>query len=240
MLNHFTFKQCRARFRIADGYDNNNEIITDGDIADLPNIKFLRHGNLKTVITGCQFHFHSTARGNFTIVAAASKSVVHVGPHTRCNADIRLWRNPRVSIGAHTTINQARLVADNSDITIKEDCMFSDDIIVQSADQHGLIDLETMQFSNGARRKIVIGEHVWIGRRSILMPDIEIGAGSVVGAGSTVTKSATSCSYLVGVPAKSVRRNASWTRMPNQINQREERFFERMRTNNAAQKELAQ
>nr|WP_157385524.1 DapH/DapD/GlmU-related protein [Mesorhizobium sp. STM 4661] len=33
-----------------------------------------------------------------------------------------------------------------------------------------------------------IGNDVWIGRRAIIMPGIEIGDGAVVGAGAIVTK----------------------------------------------------
>lgn len=228
-MNVFTFAQARAHFEIAEGFDDDNEIHTDGALSDLPRMKFRRHGPLALVVKGCRFHVHSSATGNVSFFAGQHNAVVKIGPNTRLNTDIRLWRSARVVIGAHTTINQARLVSDNSDIHIGNDCMFSDDILIQSADQHGLIDLDSMEFSNAHRRKIVIGDHVWVGRRSVVMPDVEVGHGSVIGTGSIVTKSAGDCCYLVGVPARAVRERASWTRLPGRANPREEAFFERMK-----------
>ena len=218
-----------AGIEIEDGYGDDNEIVTDAPLADLPRLRFRRHGPMAREVTGGRFEIHATARGGVQIFAAQPKPRVVIGPGTRLNADLRLWRDASVSIGANTTVNQARMVADNSDIVIGPDCMFSDDILVQSADQHGLIDLGTLEFTNSHRRRIAIGEHVWVGRRSIVMPDVEIGAGSVVGTGSIVTKDAPACCYLVGVPARPVREGASWTRLPRKASERESAFFERMR-----------
>lgn len=226
----FTFSECRELFKVDPTFADNNQIETDGTLTDLPNLIFKRHGPISKAVENCRFHIHSTARGAISFHVAHSESIVEIGRNTRLNVNIRLWRKPKVVIGDFTTINQARFVADDSEIIVGSDCMFSDEILVQSADQHGLIDLKSMEFTNGHRRKTIIGDHVWIGRRSTLMPDVEIGQGSVVGAGSIVTKNAGPCSYIVGVPAKTVRENASWTRLPDQINNREESFFASVRS----------
>lgn len=104
--------------------------------------------------------------------------------------------------------------------------MFSDGVLLQSADQHGLVDIDSMQFINSHRRHITIGDHVWLGRRSTVMPDVMIGSGSVLGSGAIATKSAGKFCYLVGIPARPVRERASWTRNPTRANQRETAFFE--------------
>ncbi len=53
---------------------------------------------------------------------------------------------------------------------------------------------------------IVIGDHVWIGANAIILPGVTIGNGSVVGAGSVVTKSLPYDSVAVGTPARVVSR----------------------------------
>lgn len=49
---------------------------------------------------------------------------------------------------------------------------------------------------------IVIDEDCWIGAGSILLPNIHIGRGTVVGAGAVVTKDTLPYSVVAGVPAK--------------------------------------
>ncbi|WP_158250472.1 DapH/DapD/GlmU-related protein [Aquimarina sp. I32.4] len=50
--------------------------------------------------------------------------------------------------------------------------------------------------------EVVIEDNVWIGMRSIIMPGVTIGEGSIVGAGSLVTKDIPKLSIVGGNPAK--------------------------------------
>jgi len=51
---------------------------------------------------------------------------------------------------------------------------------------------------------IVIGDHVWIGTRAMLLQGVEIGEGAVVGAGSVVTKDVPPYTVVAGVPARKI------------------------------------
>ncbi|MBZ4646302.1 MAG: galactoside-O-acetyltransferase, partial [Clostridia bacterium] len=44
----------------------------------------------------------------------------------------------------------------------------------------------------------------WIGAGAIIMPDVHIGEGSVVGAGSVVTKDVGPFTIVAGVPARKI------------------------------------
>lgn len=57
-----------------------------------------------------------------------------------------------------------------------------------------------------ARDKIEIGRDVWIGASSVILGGISIGEGSVVGAGSVVTRDVPEYSIAVGNPARVVGR----------------------------------
>ncbi|HJD76131.1 MAG TPA: sugar O-acetyltransferase, partial [Bacteroides reticulotermitis] len=50
-----------------------------------------------------------------------------------------------------------------------------------------------------------IGENVWIGSGSVIVPGVTIGENSVVGAGSVVTKDVPANTIVAGAPAKSIR-----------------------------------
>ncbi len=228
-MRNISFSECRDYLNIPDGFSDDNLLITDGELHELPKLKFVRHGNVNKVVSGCRFEIPSSTKGNIAIFVSGDKSTIKIGQNTRLIVNFRMWRSPNIEIGDLVTINNARLVSDNSDITVGRDCMFSDEILIQSSDQHGLVDLETDEIFNSHRRRIEIGEHVWVGRGVTVMPDVKIGAGTVLGTGSIVTKDMPVCSIVVGVPAKTVRSRSSWTRLPQSIAPVEREFFDRMR-----------
>lgn len=64
-------------------------------------------------------------------------------------------------------------------------------------------------FGSGHEKSpVVIGEDVWIGANVIVLPGVSIGDGSVIAAGSVVTKNVPEYSIVAGVPARVVRNRA--------------------------------
>lgn len=55
-------------------------------------------------------------------------------------------------------------------------------------------------------KEIHIGEDCWIGGNVVILPGVNIGRGSVVGAGSVVTKSVPDFTVVAGNPAKVLRK----------------------------------
>ena len=53
--------------------------------------------------------------------------------------------------------------------------------------------------------KIIVEDYVFIGPRSILLPGVTIGYGSIVAAGSVVTKSVAPHTVVAGVPAAKIK-----------------------------------
>lgn len=53
--------------------------------------------------------------------------------------------------------------------------------------------------------KVTIGNDVWIGMRSVIMPGVNIGNGAVVGAGAVVTKDVPDYAIVGGVPARVIK-----------------------------------
>jgi acetyltransferase-like isoleucine patch superfamily enzyme len=56
----------------------------------------------------------------------------------------------------------------------------------------------------GLDSKIIIGDDVWIGYGSIILSGVKIGSGSIIAAGSIVTKDVEPYCIYIGVPARKV------------------------------------
>ena len=53
--------------------------------------------------------------------------------------------------------------------------------------------------------RVIIGNDIWIGMRSIIMPGVKIGNGAVIGAGAVVTKDVPDYAIVGGVPARIIK-----------------------------------
>ena len=62
---------------------------------------------------------------------------------------------------------------------------------------------------------VLIEPAVWIGEAAKILKGVVIGFGAIVGAGSIVTKDVARNSLVAGVPARVIRNNVGWTRVPN-------------------------
>ncbi|WP_028975258.1 chloramphenicol acetyltransferase [Spirochaeta cellobiosiphila] len=80
----------------------------------------------------------------------------------------------------------------------------------------GLRDTNDDTFFQKRRERITtIGHDSWIGHGAIILPEINIGIGSVIGAGSVVTKDVPPYGIVVGNPARFIRHRFD----PSQIEQ---------------------
>lgn len=128
--------------------------------------------------------------------------------------------NNRVEIGPDAQFcgNTHLAAIEGTQIHVGRDCLFSSEIHITTGDSHSILDL-----SKGIRvnpsRAIYIGDHVWIGKRAILLKGSHIADHSVVGAGSVVTSQhrESSCA-LAGNPARVIKTGVDWEykRLPMQ------------------------
>ncbi|MDF1515350.1 MAG: DapH/DapD/GlmU-related protein, partial [Anaerolineae bacterium] len=60
-----------------------------------------------------------------------------------------------------------------------------------------------------SRQGIVIEDNCWIGGHAVILDGVRIGSGSVIGAGSVITKDIPANSFVVGNPARVIRERTS-------------------------------
>jgi maltose O-acetyltransferase len=109
----------------------------------------------------------------------------------------------QTTVGARTFANFGLVVLDVATVTIGDDVQLGPHVQLLTA---------THPVEPGPRRDkweaaqpIVIGDNVWLGGGVIVCPGVTIGADTVVGAGSVVTRDLPAGIVAVGSPARPVR-----------------------------------
>jgi acetyltransferase-like isoleucine patch superfamily enzyme len=88
-------------------------------------------------------------------------------------------------------------------ISIGDDVAIADYVIIRDHDGHEITD------GRLSKAPIVIGSHVWIGMRAVILKGVTIGDGAIIGAGAIVTKNVAANTLVVGPPA-GFKRQAHW------------------------------
>jgi acetyltransferase-like isoleucine patch superfamily enzyme len=123
---------------------------------------------------------------------------------------VRVGTEGSFTIGSRTEINAECLVICRREITIGSDCALGWGITILDSDLHPIADTED-ELPDGPRSAPVrIGDRVWIGAESMILPGVTIGDGAVVAARSVVTKDVPAGALAAGHPAKVVRDRVAW------------------------------
>ena len=110
-----------------------------------------------------------------------------------------------LTIGDNSAIGAYSFLGAQGGITIGENVIMGPRVGLH-AENH-LYDDPTIPIRlQGERRQgIVIEDNCWIGASSIILDGVQIGYGSVIAAGSVVTKNVAPYSVMAGVPARLIR-----------------------------------
>lgn len=101
-------------------------------------------------------------------------------------------------IGDRTEIHAGESVTIGNNVNISWDCNILD------RDYHGF-ESETERIA-----PVTIGDNVWIGCGCFILKGVTIGEGSVVAAGSVVTKDVPEKCLVAGNPARVIKENVWW------------------------------
>ena len=124
-------------------------------------------------------------------------------------------KNVNVEKGADFGDGSGIVIGDNSGIgvncsihgplTIGDNVMMGPEVVILTS-SHNFDNIYIPMLKLGSSIKsVVIGNDVWIGTRSIILPGVKIGNGVIIGAGAVVTKDIPDYAIVGGVPAKVIR-----------------------------------
>lgn len=122
----------------------------------------------------------------------------YIEPPLRAN-----WGGKNVHFGNGVYANFNLTLVDDGDIFVGNNVMFAPNVVIASATHPIHPELRRKQAQYNL--PIHIGNNVWIGANSVILPGVNIGDNSVIGAGSIVTKDIPSNVVAVGNPCRVLR-----------------------------------
>lgn len=91
--------------------------------------------------------------------------------------------------------------------------MFSGEVVFWPTDGHQILDKERCRCLNKSKHGIIVGDHVWIGYRTLILKNVMIPNNCIVGAGAVVSRSFDEENIIIaGNPAKKVKSGINWDR----------------------------
>lgn len=137
---------------------------------------------------------------------------VYIGRNT-----ILSCKEGSILIGASCNISANCTLLSETEIKLGQYCFLAGHCYLVAGGNHGFDDLTTPimfqpSFSKGG---IHVGDDVWLGAGVIVLDGVQIGRGSVVGAGSLVNQSLPEYSVAVGSPAQKIRDRRDKASGPN-------------------------
>ena len=89
-------------------------------------------------------------------------------------------------------------------IEIGDNCLIGPNVVLRTSN-HVFSDRNVPIREQGhIPGRIIIRDDVWIGANVVLLPDVSVGRGAIIGAGSVVTKNVDDYAIVAGVPAKQI------------------------------------
>lgn len=150
------------------------------------------------------------------IETLGDNNICKIGKNPNIN-DLKIYleTNSEVTIGDNFSVVQAIIThtGDNGyKVIIGNDCMFSYNLVLRTTDRHTIYDIHTKELLNKSEN-IIIGNHVWIAARALILKGVIIPNDCIIGAGSIVTrKFSTPNCIIAGNPAKIVKQNINWNK----------------------------
>lgn len=137
-----------------------------------------------------------------------------IGRNFHAGRDVFLWAKHEITIGDNFYIGKYSII--ECDTQIHDNVIFANHVSLIGRYDHNYQKIgipirlasqirDKDYIWKGLDQKIVIEDDVWVGLGSIILSGVKVGTGSIIAAGSVVTKDVEPYSIYGGNPAKKIR-----------------------------------
>ena len=149
--------------------------------------------------TGCII----TGRENITI--GNNANIMH-------NACLYAHNNSELTIGENFDCNMNVILgaADHGKLIIGDNCMVGPNVVIRSSNHEYRQKDVPIKDQGHTGGTIILEDDVWIASTAVIVPNVRIGKGAIVGAGAVVTKDVEPYTLVAGVPAKVIREKENF------------------------------
>lgn len=128
------------------------------------------------------------------------------GQNVRIHPTASLRCGKNISLGKKSHINQYCCIwaSKNSRIILGDNLLMGPGAKIFSSNHNTKLG-RPMNEQEWEEKDVIIGNDVWIGANTVIVPGVKIGDGSIVAAGAVVTKDVAPNSIVGGVPAKMIK-----------------------------------
>lgn len=148
------------------------------------------------------------------LIGSNNRIVIHPSKHVIANLHVWCANNTSLIIGKDFSCcgGHIRLDENSKNVVIGDDVMFSGEICIYTTDGHAIFDCNNLNLLNSGM-DVLIGNHVWIGRRVCLLKGSIVSDNSVVGFSSLITKKFKEGNVVIaGNPARVIKKKINWAR----------------------------
>jgi len=150
---------------------------------------------------------------------SANAGNIIIGHNTHVRGELSTFKyGGKIAIGENCYIGELSKIRSGENIVIGNNVLISHNVNIADTSAHETDHLERAQayidlLKNGhpinkgsvQTAEVIIGDYVWINFNSIILRGVTIGEGSIIAAGSIVTKDVPPFVLVGGIPAKVIR-----------------------------------
>ena len=143
-------------------------------------------------------------RSDFEGIAEVVKELLGRSDNAFINPPFYCDYGSHIKVGKNFFANYNCTIIDVADVIIGDNCQMAPNVAIYTAGHPVYPSTRNTAYEYG--KEIVIGNNVWIGGNTVILPGVHIGDDVVIGAGSVVTKDIPDRCIAAGNPCKVIRK----------------------------------
>lgn len=143
-------------------------------------------------------------RSDFDEIARLVKQLLCKSDGAFINPPFYCDYGSHIEVGKNFFANYNCTIIDVAKVKIGDNCMLAPNVAIYTAGHPIHPDSRNTAYEYGI--EVTVGDNVWIGGNTVIVPGVHIGSNTVIGAGSVVTKDIPDWVIAAGNPCRVIRK----------------------------------